>query len=296
MSAATLAWDYLVLTASNAAQAEAYETQLRLRRECGMLPQVREVLVVPDIGGKRIGSGGSTLLCLVRIVERERRRRGRTEGVTAILRELRILIVHAGGDSRRLPAYGPCGKIFVPLPAPGPAPVPAALFDRLVPGFLALPPGAPGRGQVVVVAGDALIRLDASQVNFSKTGLTALGCYATPEELTHAVRVVAAGESLLAPAVTTTLLARVLPALGHEPTAAGQERAGRLSELTEREVEVLRLVATGRSNAEVASVLYVSEATVKTHVSHILAKLGLRDRVQAVVAAFEAGLGGLAAG
>jgi DNA-binding NarL/FixJ family response regulator len=119
---------------------------------------------------------------------------------------------------------------------------------------------------------------------------------ATPEELTHAVRVVAAGESLLAPAVTTTLLARVLPALGHEPTAAGQERAGRLSELTEREVEVLRLVATGRSNAEVASVLYVSEATVKTHVSHILAKLGLRDRVQAVVAAFEAGLGGLAAG
>jgi fucokinase len=182
MMAAASAWDYLVLTASNAAQAEAYETQLRLRRECGMLPQVREALVVADIGGKRIGSGGSTLLCLVRIVERERRRRGRTEGVAAILRELRILIVHAGGDSRRLPAYGPCGKIFVPLPAPGPAPVPAALFDRLVPGFLALPPGAPGRGQAVVVAGDALIRLDASQVDFSKTGLTALGCYAAPEE------------------------------------------------------------------------------------------------------------------
>jgi DNA-binding NarL/FixJ family response regulator len=113
---------------------------------------------------------------------------------------------------------------------------------------------------------------------------------ATPEELTHAVRVVAAGDSLLAPAVTTTLLARVVPGLGQSPAPAYPDRGGRLAELTEREVEVLRLVATGRSNIEVAAVLFVSEATVKTHVSHILAKLGLRDRVQAVVAAFEAGL------
>jgi DNA-binding NarL/FixJ family response regulator len=115
---------------------------------------------------------------------------------------------------------------------------------------------------------------------------------ATPEELTHAVRVVAAGESLLAPSVTTTLLARVLPGLGHRTAPATLGRAAPLPELTEREVEVLRLVATGRSNVEIAAVLFVSEATVKTHVSHILAKLRLRDRVQAVVAAFEAGLVG----
>lgn len=114
---------------------------------------------------------------------------------------------------------------------------------------------------------------------------------ATPEELTHAVRVVAGGESLLAPAVTTTLLARVLPSLD---TAAGARglRAQQLDELTEREIDVLKLVAKGRSNAEIAGELFVSDTTVKTHVSHVLSKLGLRDRVQAAVFAFETGLVG----
>jgi DNA-binding NarL/FixJ family response regulator len=117
---------------------------------------------------------------------------------------------------------------------------------------------------------------------------------ATPEELAHAVRVVAGGESLLAPAVTTTLLARVLPTLGLAPGGRPAARNGpsqeMLAQLTDRELEVLELVAKGRSNAEVARDLYISEATVKTHVSHLLSKLGLRDRVQAVVLAFEAGL------
>ncbi|HTV11757.1 MAG TPA: response regulator transcription factor [Acidimicrobiales bacterium] len=117
---------------------------------------------------------------------------------------------------------------------------------------------------------------------------------ATPEELVHAVRVVADGGSLLAPAVTTTLLARVLPTLGQAP-GDGPPVPNRLSQevlaqLTDRELEVLKLVAKGRSNAEIATDLYISEATVKTHVSHLLNKLALRDRVQAVVLAFEAGL------
>jgi DNA-binding NarL/FixJ family response regulator len=119
---------------------------------------------------------------------------------------------------------------------------------------------------------------------------------ATPEELAHAVRVVAAGESLLAPAVTTTLLARVLPTLGQGPGGGPAPRTGDgqgiLAELTDRELEVLKLVAKGLSNAEIARELYISEATVKTHVSHLLSKLDLRDRVQAVVVAFEAGLVG----
>jgi len=167
------AWDYLVVTASNATQARAYEMQVAARRQCGLLPQVREVLVVPDSEGQRIGSGGSTLLSLARILERERRP----------LSALRILIVHAGGDSRRLPAYGPCGKIFVPLPSENcDSPLPVTLFDRLVPDFLALPPGIPGRGQVVVAAGDALVRFDAGRVSFAKPGITAIACYVEPDE------------------------------------------------------------------------------------------------------------------
>jgi len=110
---------------------------------------------------------------------------------------------------------------------------------------------------------------------------------ATPDELVHAVRVVAAGDALLSPAVTTTLLARVVPTLapGRPPVAGGP-----LGQLTDRELEVLTLVARGQSNAEIAAALFISETTVKTHVSHVLTKLALRDRVQAVVAAFEAGL------
>jgi len=117
---------------------------------------------------------------------------------------------------------------------------------------------------------------------------------ATPEELTRAVRVVAGGESLLAPAVTTSLIARLLPGTTEPSQVATSSVAPAvpelLGQLTEREVDVWKLVAKGRSNAEIAAELYISETTVKTHVSHLLMKLGLRDRVQAVVLAFEAGL------
>ena len=179
-------WDYLILTASNDLQARAYEDQLRARVELGLLPQVREAFVVADLEGKRVGSGGSTLLCLVEVLRREQIRHGIDLGgsgaVERALSKLRILIVHAGGDSRRLPAYGPCGKIFVPLPGDSRAPLPPALFDRLVPAFLAFPAGVSGKGQVVVAAGDALIRFDAGSVEFSSPGLIALGCCASPEE------------------------------------------------------------------------------------------------------------------
>jgi DNA-binding NarL/FixJ family response regulator len=106
-----------------------------------------------------------------------------------------------------------------------------------------------------------------------------------PAELTEAVRVIARGDALLAPAVTRRLLDRfagVLPD-GSAPPA-------NLDELTEREVEVLRFVALALSNAEIAKRLVLTEATVKTHVSSVLRKLGLRDRVQAVVYAYDVGL------
>jgi DNA-binding NarL/FixJ family response regulator len=108
----------------------------------------------------------------------------------------------------------------------------------------------------------------------------------TAERLFDAVRVVAAGEALLAPAVTRRLISeftRLRPAQDALPPAA-------VGTLTPRETEVLRLVAEGLSNPEIAGRLVVTEETVKTHVSRILAKLGLRDRTQAVVAAYESGL------
>jgi DNA-binding NarL/FixJ family response regulator len=103
------------------------------------------------------------------------------------------------------------------------------------------------------------------------------------EHLVHAVRAVVRGEELLAPAITRRLIEEFTRAGRHGPPP-GYDR------LTEREVEVLDLVARGRSNAEIAAELFVSIQTVKTHVARVLAKLGVRDRVQAVVLAYETGL------
>jgi DNA-binding NarL/FixJ family response regulator len=107
----------------------------------------------------------------------------------------------------------------------------------------------------------------------------------SPERLVEAVRVVAAGESLLAPEVTRRLIDHFLA--GARP---GGSAPPELEELTARELEVLKLVARGLSNAEIAQTLFVSDGTVKTHVSSVLSKLGLRDRVQAVVFAYECSL------
>ncbi len=107
----------------------------------------------------------------------------------------------------------------------------------------------------------------------------------TPEHLVAAVRMVRSGDALLAPAITRRLVERFA---GRSPDTAAINRD--LSALTPRELEVLRLLAQGLSNAELAAHLHLSEATVKTHVARILAKLSLRDRVQAVVVAYETGL------
>jgi DNA-binding NarL/FixJ family response regulator len=109
---------------------------------------------------------------------------------------------------------------------------------------------------------------------------------AAAAELVAAVQAVADGDAVLAPAVTRRLLTQVARRL---PAAVERDGDG-LSELTQREREVLGLVAGGLSNAEIAEALVVSEPTVKTHVSHVLGKLGLRDRVQAVIYAYENGL------
>jgi len=109
---------------------------------------------------------------------------------------------------------------------------------------------------------------------------------ASADQLAEAVRVVAAGDALLAPGITRRLIAE-FSRLGAPPRAPLKQRVG---ELTERETEVLALIAQGLSNAEIAERLVVAEQTVKTHVGRILVKLGLRDRTQAAVFAYESGL------
>ena len=106
-----------------------------------------------------------------------------------------------------------------------------------------------------------------------------------PEQLADAVRVVTTGEALLAPGITRRLIEQFVSRPAPSPGAPQQ-----LDELSERELEVLQLIARGQSNDEIALELFVTRATVKTHVTHILTKLRLRDRVQAVVLAYECGL------
>jgi DNA-binding NarL/FixJ family response regulator len=114
-----------------------------------------------------------------------------------------------------------------------------------------------------------------------------------PHELVAAIRTVASGDAVVSPRVTRRLLeeyAQQLPVGGADADAGQASRYPQLSSLTEREREVLAVVAQGLSNTEIAASLFVSETTVKSHVGRILAKLGLRDRVQIVVLAYESGL------
>ena len=119
-------------------------------------------------------------------------------------------------------------------------------------------------------------------------------CRSSSFRRVDAVRVVAAGEALLAPTVTRRLIAdmvaRTATPAAPPPRPGPAAAVGRLAGLSPRETDTLRALARGLSNAEIAAELYVTEHTVKTHVSNLLAKLGLRDRVQAVVLAYESGL------
>jgi DNA-binding NarL/FixJ family response regulator len=110
---------------------------------------------------------------------------------------------------------------------------------------------------------------------------------APPEELLYAIRSIHNGDSVVAPSTTRRLIGRFLP---HLPLTEGAPDRKDLAELTAREREVLAEVGSGLSNVEIAALLHISEATVKTHVGHIMAKLGLRDRIQVVVYAYETGL------
>ncbi|MFJ1764171.1 response regulator [Amycolatopsis sp. NPDC088138] len=143
--------------------------------------------------------------------------------------------------------------------------------------------GAPGEPRVLILTTFDLDRYVYAALAAGASGFLLKDV--TPEHLVAAVRTVRAGDALLAPVITRRLVER------YAQRDTGAERLHRdLSALTPRELEVLRLLAAGLSNAELAARLHLAEATVKTHVARILAKLDLRDRVQAVVLAYETGL------
>ncbi|MFI5498202.1 response regulator [Nocardia asteroides] len=145
----------------------------------------------------------------------------------------------------------------------------------------------------IVAAGDGVRVLVMTTFDLDEHALGALRAGASgfllkdtpPEDLVSAIRSVAAGDAVVSPKVTKRLLDRLV---AEDP--AGLRDPGVLDVLTAREREVLEQIAAGRSNAEIAAALFLSEATVKTHVGRVLTKLGLRDRVQAVVLAYETGL------
>ncbi len=158
-------------------------------------------------------------------------------------------------------------------------------------------PGLDGLRAAETILGDAelttavvmLTTFDVQRYVYDALRLGASGFLlkdAPADRLLDAIRVAAAGEALLAPAITRRLVERFTAAARPDDTAAPQ----RLADLTARELEVLRLIARGRSNAEIASELVLGENTIKTHVSRVFSKLGLRDRAQAVVVAYETGL------
>ncbi len=173
-------WDFLILTAANESQAAIYRDQLAVRARLGLLGEFRQWLVVADPGGKRVGSGGSTICCLLEILNQYGTSGGPDEWREGLAQQ-RILIVHAGGDSRRLPAYGPCGKVFIPLPCESDGALTTTLFDYQLPIYAALPPAPAERGQVIITSGDVLLGFDPNKVSWGNAGITGLGCRAAPQ-------------------------------------------------------------------------------------------------------------------
>lgn len=151
----------------------------------------------------------------------------------------------------------------------------------------ATPPPSGGAPRVIVLTTFDLDEYVLDAIRAGASGFLLKD--AEPEDLLAAIRTVHRGDAVIAPSSTRRLLEHLVAALPAEDPALATAHAA-LSALTDREREVLVLMARGRSNGEIAAELYVAEATVKTHVGRILAKLGARDRVQAVVTAYEAGL------
>ena len=159
-------WDYVVLTASNEEQASIYRSEIEYRLRLKQLPARTKYLVLPDPEGKRVGSGGATLNVLKAIAQREQK------DAANFFKGLRVLVIHSGGDSKRIPQYSTCGKLFSPVPRVLPNGQASTLFDE----FMVTTSMIPGRMQegMLVMSGDVLLLFNALQIDTQFNGAAAI--------------------------------------------------------------------------------------------------------------------------
>ena len=169
------AWDYLVVTAANEAQAAAYRVQIERRQRDGRLPRQTRCLVIADPGGERVGCGGATLNVLREIA--------RSEGGERPFAGKRILVLHSGGDSKRAPQFSACGKLFARVPRALPDGRATTLFDEFCVST-AVVPGRVSSG-MLVMSGDVLLLFNALQIDLEGSEAACISIKAPAETGTH---------------------------------------------------------------------------------------------------------------
>lgn len=157
-------WDYVILTASNEDQAKAFEAQIDFRLKQGLLPKQTKYAVLPDPDGKRVGSGGATFNVMKYIREES--------GCADCFKDKRILVIHSGGDSKRVPQYSACGKLFSPVPRELPDGRRSTLFDEFIIGMSGMP--SRFKEGMLILSGDVLLLFNPLQIDFQFNGAAAI--------------------------------------------------------------------------------------------------------------------------
>ena len=157
-------WDYVILTASNEDQAKAFEAQIDFRLKQGLLPAQTTYAVLPDPDGKRVGSGGATFNVMKYIREQS--------GSSDCFKDKRILVIHSGGDSKRVPQYSACGKLFSPVPRELPDGRRSTLFDEFIIGMSGMP--SRFKEGMLILSGDVLLLFNPLQIDFQFNGAAAI--------------------------------------------------------------------------------------------------------------------------
>lgn len=157
-------WDYVILTASNEDQAKAFEAQIDFRLKQGLLPKQTKYAVLPDPDGKRVGSGGATFNVMKYIREQS--------GCADCFKDKRILVIHSGGDSKRVPQYSACGKLFSPVPRELPDGRRSTLFDEFIIGMSGMP--SRFKEGMLILSGDVLLLFNPLQIDFQFNGAAAI--------------------------------------------------------------------------------------------------------------------------